>query len=80
MKKLASVTVFTLFLLGCGAVLPTTATAHTYVGSANSTVYHYPSCKYAQKIKPDNQVWFADVKGAKDAGYEPCKVCKPPSQ
>lgn len=80
MKKLALAMTFTLFLLGCGAVTPTAATAHTYVGSVNSNVYHYPSCRYAQKIKPDNQVWFENVKGARDSGYEPCKVCKPPSQ
>lgn len=50
-----------------------------YVGSIKSDKYHSPSCTHAKKILPENEIWFADVKAAKDAGYVPCGVCKPPS-
>ena len=49
-----------------------------YVGSKHSNKYHYTWCKWAQKINPNNKVVFNSVKEALDAGYIPCKVCKPP--
>jgi micrococcal nuclease len=49
-----------------------------YVGSRNSDKYHYPSCVWAQKINPENQVWFSSEKDAQARGYVPCKVCDPP--
>jgi len=83
---LISTLAISLLLVGCGAKeatspasVPAVADAHTYVGSANSTVYHYPSCTAATKIKEANQVWFSDVAKAKGAGYAPCKICKPPT-
>lgn len=48
-----------------------------YVGSKNSDKYHEPSCKWAQKIKPSNEVWFDSKEAAQSAGYIACKVCKP---
>jgi hypothetical protein len=76
--------ILSLMMLGCGTAIvptstPTVAVTHAYVGSANSSVYHYPSCRSAQKIKEANQVWFSDVSEAKKFGYAPCKVCKPPA-
>ncbi len=53
---------------------------YKYVGSKNSNVYHYPTCKSAQKIKPENLVTFNSAKDAQEKGYRPCKVCKPPEQ
>ncbi len=51
-----------------------------YVGSKKSDKYHYPSCKWAQKIKPENLVTFTSAEEALKAGYVPCKVCRPPMQ
>jgi hypothetical protein len=51
---------------------------YKYVGSKKSNKYHYPTCRYAQKIKPNNLVTFKSAQEAKAAGYAPCKVCKPP--
>lgn len=51
---------------------------YKYVGSKNSNKYHYPTCKWAQKISPKNLVTFKSAKDAQAAGYVPCKVCKPP--
>lgn len=49
-----------------------------YVGSINSDVYHYPTCTYAQRIYPENLIWFSSPADAKAQGYRPCKVCHPP--
>lgn len=46
--------------------------------SRNSNKYHYPSCKWAQKIHPENLVKFSSADDAQKAGYIPCKVCRPP--
>jgi hypothetical protein len=49
-----------------------------YVGSINSDKYHFPDCRCAQKIKPENRIWFANAEDARAQGYVPCKVCDPP--
>ena len=59
--------------------LGTQATEGKYVGSKNSKKYHYPDCRYAKKISQENKIWFKSIKEAQEAGYEPCKVCKPPT-
>jgi len=51
---------------------------YKYVGSKNSDKYHYPTCRWARKIKPENLVTFKSAQEAQAAGYVPCKVCKPP--
>ncbi|MFA5182510.1 MAG: Ada metal-binding domain-containing protein [Syntrophales bacterium] len=49
-----------------------------YWASKNSNKYHYPTCKWAQKINPNNLVKFNSPEEAIKAGNIPCKVCKPP--
>ncbi|MHC1630688.1 MAG: sunset domain-containing protein [Methanotrichaceae archaeon] len=56
----------------------TTTVVKKYVGSVNSNKYHNPGCRWAKKIKPDNQIWFSSSEEARAAGYVPCGVCKPP--
>jgi methylphosphotriester-DNA--protein-cysteine methyltransferase len=56
------------------------AADYKYVGSVQSDKYHYPDCRYAQKIKPEHLVTFMSVKEALEAGCVPCKVCKPPTE
>ena len=56
------------------------AVDYKYVGSKKSDKYHYPSCRWAKKIKPYNLVTVQSAKEAQKAGYVPCKVCKPPLQ
>ena len=51
---------------------------YKYVGSVKSKKYHYLTCKWAQKISPANRVYFKSAKEAREAGYVPCKICKPP--
>ena len=76
---LISTLAISLLLVGCGTKAAS-AGVHTYVGSTNSSIYHYPSCTAAKKIKEANQVWFSDAAEAKSASYVPCKVCRPPTQ
>jgi methylphosphotriester-DNA--protein-cysteine methyltransferase len=54
------------------------AADYKYVGSRKSDKYHYPTCSAAKQIKPDNLIIFKTAKEARDAGYIPCKICKPP--
>ncbi|MEO0248925.1 MAG: Ada metal-binding domain-containing protein [candidate division WOR-3 bacterium] len=61
-------------------VLSTVALAADYkfVGSLKSNKYHHPACSAAKQIKPENLVTFKTAKEAQEAGYIPCKICKPP--
>ena len=61
-----------------GQPLPDQPAAQKYVGSINSNIYHYPSCKWAKKIYPQNEIWFSSPSHARANGYRPCKVCRPP--
>lgn len=54
-----------------------TSTDRVYVGSINSDKYHYPFCQWAQKIYPENEIWFSSEEEAQASGYVPCKVCRP---
>ncbi len=49
-----------------------------YMGSTTSDKYHNLDCRYAQKIKPENRIYFVDAEYARQKGYVPCKVCNPP--
>ncbi len=81
MRRLAFVVIPLLLLalligaFGCG---DTSDNGGAYVGSVNSNIYHYPSCKWAKEIYPENKIWFSSVADAKAHGYRPCKVCEPP--
>lgn len=67
---------------GCGQTTKTTAPAtesqQEFVGSINSNKYHYPSCEWAQKIYPENEIWFSSSEEAQAQEYVPCKICCPP--
>ncbi|MBI4127516.1 MAG: hypothetical protein HY459_00445 [Parcubacteria group bacterium] len=47
-----------------------------YVGSRNSNKYYPPTCSYAKRISPENQLWFESEEEAKAAGYVSVKVSK----
>jgi methylphosphotriester-DNA--protein-cysteine methyltransferase len=79
MKKiriLTAIIILTIFSIVCLSL----AADYKYVGSAKSNKYHYPDCRWAQKIKSENLVTFKSAKEALAAGYVPCKVCKPPTK
>lgn len=47
-----------------------------YVGVKTTSVFCIATCR-ARKPKFENVEFYTSVKGALDAGYRPCKVCKP---
>lgn len=59
-------------------ITPTSPGSGAFVGSSKSNKYHYPSCQWAQKISPANEIWFSSSQDARNQGYVPCKVCSPP--
>ena len=49
----------------------------SYIASANSHKFHYPSCRWGKRISDKNKVTFNSRSEAIGQGYEPCKVCQP---
>ena len=49
-----------------------------YLANLDTKVYHYPSCAWAEKILPENRIWFSSPNEARSAGYRPCEKCNPP--
>ena len=65
-------------LILCLTFFAVSALSAEFWVAKNSNKYHYPSCRWAQKIKSENLVKFNSPEEAVKAGYVPCKVCKPP--
>jgi hypothetical protein len=51
--------------------------ATSYVGASTTGKFHYTNCTWANKIRSDHRVYFESRDEAIDAGYVPCKVCRP---
>ena len=47
---------------------------YTFVCSGKSNVYHMQNCRYTNKIKPCNLVYFYSCSDAEE-GYRPCHIC-----
>ncbi|MBO5452806.1 MAG: hypothetical protein J6A69_02445 [Clostridia bacterium] len=70
--------VLILLLCSCGGIDETGLTMEeNYVGSVNSDIYHDPECQWANRIKEDNEIWFASAEEAEDEGYRACHICNP---
>lgn len=52
-------------------------TAGNYVGNSNTGKFHFASCTWVGKMNPSNKVYFDTRQDAINAGYIPCKVCRP---
>jgi len=52
-------------------------TAGRYIGNKNSRRFHLNDCPLAQKISPDNRVYFTKRWDAFWQGYSPAKNCLP---
>lgn len=48
-----------------------------YTGSDTTNIYCYPSCRHARRTMPRHEIRFHSAQEARDAGYRPCKVCRP---
>lgn len=53
------------------------AMAWAYVGNARSQIFHTDDCYYVSRMNENNKVNFEDRQDAINAGYRPCKVCRP---
>lgn len=79
--KWAAFVLAILFALALGATAAEEKSpGYKYVASSKSDKYHYPTCMWAQRIKPENLIKFSSAKEAQEKGYRPCKVCKPAVQ
>jgi len=48
-----------------------------YIGNKRSRRFHRPQCPYGQRIAPHNRIIFKNKKVVFEAGYSPCKRCRP---
>jgi O-6-methylguanine DNA methyltransferase len=48
-----------------------------YTGSDSTKVFCYPSCRHARRISARHEVRFHSAIEAREAGYRPCRVCRP---
>lgn len=48
-----------------------------YLGSDTTKIYCYPTCRAAKRITDPHRVEFKSEHAAGDAGYRPCKICRP---
>ena len=46
-------------------------------GSDTTNIFCNPTCGHARRTKPEHTVEFRSAAEANDAGYRPCKVCRP---
>ncbi len=75
-KKVYGTLVLLSLLIFAGCSDPASAD-ETFVASSKSTVFHKPSCTYAQQIPESMKITFHSRSDAVNSGYSPCGVCKP---
>lgn len=51
-----------------------------FIGSRNTRIYCFPSCRHARRIAERNRVALAGEKEARRAGYRPCRDCRPAAE
>ncbi|MEV0622929.1 methylated-DNA--[protein]-cysteine S-methyltransferase [Nonomuraea sp. NPDC050404] len=51
-----------------------------YLASDTTGVVCFPTCHNARRITPAHRHGFRSVAQARDAGYRPCRTCRPASQ
>jgi O-6-methylguanine DNA methyltransferase len=64
-------------LLRLEGVEPEEISGSPYVATPTTGVVCHATCRNARRIKPENRRPFRSVRGAMEAGYRPCRVCRP---
>lgn len=59
------------------APAPTVSVSGSYIGNKNSKIFHHSYCSSVSKMKSSNKVHFNSRTAAVNAGYRPCKNCRP---
>jgi len=47
------------------------------VGSDTTGIFCYPTCRHARRITDAHRIEFRSEAAAEEAGYRPCKICRP---
>ncbi len=68
---------FTAIFIMVALLLSFAATALAYIGNHNTYKFHHDGCRYVARMNEGNKVWFDTREEAINAGYIPCKVCRP---
>ncbi len=48
-----------------------------FLGSDTTHIYCFPTCHNARRITPEHLITFTSEAAAEQAGYRPCKACRP---
>jgi O-6-methylguanine DNA methyltransferase len=64
-------------LLRAEGVEPEEISGSPYVATPTTGIVCHATCRNAKRIRPQNRRTFRSVKEATDAGFRPCKVCRP---
>ena len=64
-------------LLRLEGASPEEISGSPYLATPTTGVVCHATCRNARRIRPESRRLFRSVKGAADAGYRPCKVCRP---
>lgn len=48
-----------------------------FTGTTSTRIFCHPTCEHVLRAKRENIVEFHSEEEARDAGYRPCKVCRP---
>lgn len=50
---------------------------YPYLATPTTEIFCYATCRNARRIKPENRMRFRSAATAENAGYRPCRVCRP---
>jgi O-6-methylguanine DNA methyltransferase len=64
-------------LLRLEGVSPEEIAGSLYVATPTTGVVCHATCRNARRIRPENRRTFRSLREAENAGYRPCKVCRP---
>ncbi len=76
-ERLRHTGIILVIILAMASVIMAEEPGRRYVGSQKSDKFHVPTCKWAKKVRTQNQIWFDTIAEAKAAGCRACSVCKP---
>jgi O-6-methylguanine DNA methyltransferase len=64
-------------LLELEGVSPEEVAGSPYVATPTTGIVCHVTCRNARRIRPGNRLPFRSLREATEAGYRPCKVCRP---
>ncbi len=63
------------WLVAMAGISASSNSAPAYIGNLRSRVFHKQSCRYLPAAR--NRTYFVTRAAAVDAGYRPCRKCRP---